>query len=313
MFSIINAQRFIPANVKFALKPYYRMLFPNRLHIVLNPTWRCNYACSYCPVVTKFAYTTVVSKAGERSAADWIAALDKLPAAVIYVAGGEPFMYAGMPTLINGLPAKHSIMGIVTNLSLPAAVYQKIQKRIHLNASFHREYTDAELFIAKVRELSEQFHIHANIVATPENLPLLTQISDELSASGVSLHVDPYVDNNFQYSQEQLKVLALHMKGDRHPETLLDFQDFSPKRCSAGRNYVNFSPDGSAYTCYGGMNFIHSPLYLDIARGRDLSPYRMGNLFDPDFQLNSHDIICSMPCNAACDRDVAIIRPQRMS
>ena len=66
MFSIINAQRFIPANVKFALKPYYRMLFPNRLHIVLNPTWRCNYACSYCPVVTKFAYTTVVSKAGER-------------------------------------------------------------------------------------------------------------------------------------------------------------------------------------------------------------------------------------------------------
>ena len=58
------------------------------------------------------------------------------------------------------------------------------------------------------------------------------------------------------------------------------------------------------------MNFIHSPLYLDIARDRDLSPYRMGNLFDPDFQLNSHDIVCSMPCNAACDRDVAIIRPQ---
>jgi hypothetical protein len=72
---------------------------------------------------------------------------------------------------------------------------------------------------------------------------------------------------------------------------------------------VNVSPDGSAYTCYGGMNFIHSPLYADIARGQDLSQFRMGNLFDPAFRLNATDQICSMPCNAACDRDVAIIRP----
>lgn len=251
MFTIIGAQRFIPASVKFALKPFYRTLFPNRLHVILNPTWRCNYACSYCPVVTKFAYATVVNKSGERSAEEWIGALDKLPAAVIYIAGGEPFVYADLPGLINGLPEKHQLMGIVTNLSMPASVYRKIHGRIHLNASFHREHTDAEPFIAKVKELSGQFHIHANIVATPENLPLLAQISDELGTGGVTLHVDPYVDRNFQYSPEQLQVLRRHIKGDRHPETQLDFEDFSPKRCSAGRNYVNFTPDGSAYTCCG--------------------------------------------------------------
>ena len=309
MFNIIGVQRFIPASVKFALKPYYRTIFPNRLHIMMNPTWRCNYVCSYCPVVTKFNYTTVVGKSGEHRADEWLAALDKLPAAVVYIAGGEPFVYAELPVLINGLPEKHNLLGIVTNLSLPASVYQKIQKRIHLNASFHREHTDASKFIAKVKELSGQFHIQAYIVATPENLPLIGQISEELGSSGVELHVDPYVDRSFEYSPDQLKILKRHIAADRQPETQLDFADFSPKRCSAGRNYVNFSPDGSAYTCYGGMNFIHSSLYSDIADGKDLSAFRMGNLFEPEFRMNSADILCSMPCNAACDRDAAIIRP----
>jgi len=162
----------------------------------------------------------------------------------------------------------------------------------------------------KVKELSEHFHIHANIVATPENLPLLDRVSDELSSRGVDLHVDPYVEvGRFQYSSEQVQVLKRHIAADRRPEIQLDYEDFSPKRCSAGRNYVNFSPDGSAYTCYGGMNFIHSSLYSEMAAGRNLSGFRIGNLFDSRFQLNTQDRICSMPCNAACDRDAAIIRP----
>lgn len=309
MLNVIQLQRFIPASVKFALKPYYRKIFPNRLHIIMNPTWRCNYQCSYCPVVTKFAYTTVVGKSGERSAEDWITALDKLPPAVVYIAGGEPFVYADLPALINGLPEKHHLLGIVTNLSLHANAYRKIQKRIHLNASFHREHIDAVGFIAKVKELSGQFDIHAYIVATPENLPLLHQLYEELGSAGVALHIDPFVDRGFRYSPEQLKVLSRHLTADRQSDSQMDFQDFSAKSCSAGRNYINLTPDGSAYTCYGGMNFIHSPLYADIAGGKDLSQFQMGNLFDPAFRLNSRDMICSMPCNAACDRDYTTIRP----
>ena len=308
MLDVITLQRFIPASIKFALKPYYRRIFPNRLHVILNPTWRCNYHCSYCPVVTKFAYTTVVGKSGERSGEDWIAGLEKLRPAVVYIAGGEPFVYSDLPTLVNRLPEKHHLLGIVTNLSLHVNAYRKIQKCIHLNASFHREHIDAATFIAKVKELSGQFHIHVNIVATPENLPVLDQVSDELNSVGVPLHIDPFVDRDFQYSPEQLQLISRHIKADRNPKTG-DFHDFSAKRCSAGQNYVNLSPDGSAYTCYGGMNFIHSSQYSEIATGRDLSRFRIGNLFDSGFRLNSHEIICSMPCNAACDRDAVIIRP----
>jgi organic radical activating enzyme len=258
--------------------------------------------------VTKFAYTTVVGKSGERSGEDWIAALEKLPPAVIYIAGGEPFVYSDLPILINRLPEKHTMLGVVTNLSLHANAYRKIEKRIHLNASFHREHIDAPTYIAKIKQLSGQFQIHAYIVATPENLLVLDRISDELNSVGVPLHTDPFVDRGFQYSPDQLKVLSRHVKADRVAKSA-DFQDFSTKRCSAGKNYVNFSPDGTAYTCYGGMNFIHSPLYSDAASGKDLSQFRMGNLFDAGFRLYSHEIVCSMPCNAACDRDAVIMRP----
>jgi MoaA/NifB/PqqE/SkfB family radical SAM enzyme len=306
---IFGLQQLLPARVKFALKPYYRKVFPNRLHMYWNPTFRCNYKCSYCPVVTKFAYTTVVGKSQERTGVEWLSAFDRLPPFVLYIAGGEPFVYADLAIVVNEFPAKHQLMGIVTNLSQPGSVYRKIKKSIHLNASFHREHTNDEEFIAKIRELRDQFHINVNIVATPENLPLLRKISDEFSPYGIPLHVDPYIDLGFQYTEDQLKSLKPFLAPDRKHDNELDFTDFSPKRCSAGRNYINVAPDGGAYTCNGGMNFIHSPLYSELSAGRDVSQYRMGNIFDPDFHSNQKDIACSMPCNLACDRDTAIIRP----
>lgn len=304
-------QRLLPAKVKYALKPYYRRVFPNRLLIYWNPTFRCNYRCSYCTVVTKFAYTTVVGKSGEHSGADWLEAFGRLPPFGLYIQGGEPFVYADLPTVVNQLPQKHRLLGIVTNLSQPASVYRKIKKRIHLNASFHREYTNDDDFIAKIRELKDQFHIQVNIVATPENLPLLGRIAEEFSGSGIPLHVDPYIELGFQYTPSQLHFLRPYLAPDRKPETQLDFNDFSPKRCSAGRNYINVAPDGSAYTCYSGMNFNHSTLYSGWTSGRDVSAYRMANVLDRSFRLNEKDIVCSMPCNLACDRDAAFIRAAR--
>lgn len=309
---LIELQRFVPAGLKYRLKPYYRKILSNKPVVLLNPTWRCNYRCSYCCIVTKFAYTSVVPKAGERTGKEWIQGLEKLPPSLIYLCGGEPFVYADLPLLVNDLPEKHSLVGIVTNLSQPTSVYRKIERKIHLNASFHREHTDGPEFLAKIKELSPHFHIQVNIVATPENLLVLEQIADELHSAGVELHVDPYVDIGFHYSPDQLKILRKHITPDRQPESQLDYDDYSPKRCSAGRNYVNFSPDGSAYTCQGGMNFLHSPLHAGMAEGRELGHFRLGNLFDQDFHLNKEDVLCSMPCNIACDRDSTIIRAEQL-
>jgi radical SAM protein with 4Fe4S-binding SPASM domain len=307
-FDVLELKKYLPARALTALKPYYRKFFPNRLIVMMDPTWRCNYACSYCPIVSKFAYTSVVDKSGELSGEKWLEGLDKLPPAAICILGGEPFVYADLPVIINSWPKKHHLLAITTNLSQPEHVYRRIEGEIKLIASLHREYIEPEPFVSKIKLLADQFQIHVNLVATPENLRHLDRIADELKSVGVTLHVDPFVDVGFQYTSEQMNILRRHVRSDRHVEDQLNYNDYSPKKCSAGRNYIVISPDGTVYTCQGGMNFIHSHQFAELVGERNVSQYRLRNLFDPEFHLNQGDIICSMPCNTACDRDSAIIR-----
>jgi hypothetical protein len=97
---------------------------------------------------------------------------------------------------------------------------------------------------------------------------------------------------------------------DRHPDSQLDFNDFSEKSCSAGRNYINLMPNGDVFACAGGLGYLRSGLYRDFPNpgGMDLNQFILGNLFDPDFELNKDDIKCSLPCKEACDRDAVVIR-----
>ena len=297
----------LPADVKTFLNPYYRKYIANnRLFLVFWPTFRCNYECSYCPLHTKFDFATVYPKSSEKRWEHWVQALEKLPPAMIYVAGGEPFLYADLPDLLNNLPAKHELIGIVSNLSMPARVIKKINNPIRLNASFHRECVSSEDFIGKVKELQESFHIMVNMVATPENLPAIAAIDALLKSHNISLHIDPFVDTGFRYSDEQLALLKKHTKLDR--ASMPEFNDFSLKSCSAGRNYVNLMPNGDVFVCASGFQYVHSPLFAHVVGNQDTSHYRMKNLLDPDFSLNRLDISCALPCQAYCDRDMAVIK-----
>jgi organic radical activating enzyme len=260
-------------------------------------------------VCTKFDFAKVFVPQSEKKVEQWLTVLEKLPPATIYVAGGEPFVYAGLPELVNNLPKKHQLLGIVSNVSLPASVYRKIKRPFHLNASFHREYVSAESFIARVKELQEFLHVHVNIVATPENLPVISSIDELMKTHRITLHVDPYVDHEFRYSTEERTLLRKYTQADR--KSLVDFDDFSSKRCSAGRNYINLLPDGQAFTCAAGFNYTHSPLYAELVRNKPLGHFRMGNIFDADFKLNSTDVTCELPCKDACDRDSVIMTIQK--
>ena len=108
MLDIATLQRYLPASVKNALKPYYRKLLPNQLCVLLWVTFRCNYRCSYCPVVTRFDYSEIYGKADERTPEDWIAALDRLPKANVYISGGEPFLFKGLPSSSTGWASTRS-------------------------------------------------------------------------------------------------------------------------------------------------------------------------------------------------------------
>jgi molybdenum cofactor biosynthesis enzyme MoaA len=137
-------------------------------------------------------------------------ALEKLPPTSFYFSAGEPFLYKDLPYIINNLPEKHSIIGIVTNASMPLSIYRKIKKKIHLNVSFHREFTSEKEFISKVTELQNFFHLTVNIVATPVNLDFLKTLDKICKSNKIALHVDPFIDfaaEKPQFSKEQLQIL----------------------------------------------------------------------------------------------------------
>ena len=208
------------------------------------------------------------------------------------------------------MPEKHQLVGIVTNATMAKKVWTKINKKIHLNISFHREFIGEDDFISKIIELQQHFHVHVNMVATPDNLPVVNKIKDCFYGKGIVLHIDPYIDPNFIYSKEQLSQLEKVLGKDRNYnlKRQLDFDDYTRKDCSAGRNYINILPNGDVFTCAGGMEFTHSPRYASIIRDHPLAQYKMGNIFDSDFELNKKNIICSLPCNAACDLDAVRIK-----
>jgi radical SAM protein with 4Fe4S-binding SPASM domain len=108
-----------------------------------------------------------------------------------------------------------------------------------------------------------------------------------------------------------MAIVSRFIANDRNPEAQQNFEDYSPRRCSAGKNYLTVAPDGSAYTCMAGMNFNHSTLYTGIVGEREVSHFRMGNFFDPNFQLRKEGTHCAMPCNSACDRDSVIVKKER--
>jgi len=308
MVNVTTLQRYLPASMKNALKPYYRRLFPNQLCVVLLVTVRCQYRCSYCPIVTNFNYAGIYGKKDERSPNEWIAAFNRLRKANVYISGGEPFLFEGLPELVNGLK-RHNILGIVTNATAPTAVYQRIERYVHLNISFHREFASEDDFLAKIDALRKigRFHLNVNLVATRENVPMIPKIEKLFGDHRVSLHVDPYIDPNmeFQYTPEEMAILSPYLSPDRRVNLdILRFDDYAAKECTAGASYVNVMPDGTVFRCASGFDYYHSPLRRPLLEKGPRAPYdpsyfRMGNLFDPEFELDARPVRCGLPCTAA--------------
>ncbi len=304
-----DLRAYMPNGVKHLLKPYFRSLLPNQLVALCWITFRCNYRCSYCNIVTNYNFGTVSGRDSERSAADWIKAMEALPPTLFYFAGGEPFMYPEFPELLNNLPAKHSLIGVVSNGTAKMDVYRRIKKRIAINISFHREFIEEDAFVKKVEELKELFNISVNIVATRENLSVLRHLDQSFKNKEITLHVDRLMVDAGTYTTEEMAFLDSFLSIERRQQDdQLNYHDYQPKLCGAGKNYINIMPNGEVYTCAGGMEYFHSPLVKDILDGQpeepfDLNKFKMGNIFDPGFTVNKTPIVCPLPCRAACDRD----------
>ena len=212
-----------------------------------------------------------------------------------------------MPYIINNLPKKHSIIGIVTNVSMPIEVYKKVKKRIHLNVSFHREFTSEDEFIEKVKALKDYFHITVNIVATEENINFIKNKLEIFEKNKIAYHIDPLINSSnkpHEYTKEDKQIIDKYLEKSRTLEREDLLAKLTAKKCSAGRNYYNLLPNGDALLCSRAIEYKHSPFIENI----DNPKYYLGNIFDGTFKLNKNDTICSYDCIAHCDRDYTKIK-----
>lgn len=307
-------QKLIPAQLRSILRPYHRLFFPNKIYGYWNITYRCTYKCSYCPFCNVTDYGKIYTKETEKTPDEWLKILEKLPPISFLLIGGEPMLYGGLPEIINNLPKQHSIIGMVSNASLPASLYKKIKKKICLSISFHREFAQEEEFIEKILELREFMWINSvNIVATPENIPFLEKLHNDLTPKGVTIRVEHLVKPGFKYTEEQLKELSKYLVNDRDWDKKVNFyESFNTKNCSAGKNYINIMPNADAYSCVGGMEYINAKHRQELVNGQqDLSRYKLCNLADEKFSLNTCNEPCNLPCIYVCDWDYASILKNR--
>lgn len=307
---IEKLQKIMPAKIRSILRPYHRLFFPNKIYGYWNLTYRCTYKCSYCPFCSQTKYSEIYPKTVEKTPEEWIKILEKLPPMSFLLIGGEPLLYDGLGEVINNLPKKHSLIGLVSNISLPIDLYKKIKKKICLTTSFHREFAKEDEFIEKILALKEFMWISSvNIVATPENIPFLEELHKKLTPKGITIRVEHLIKSGFGYNAEELKILSKYLTADRNWERKQNFYEaFLNKTCSAGRNYINIMPNADVYSCVGGMEYINAQHRKPYIQNQDLSRYKLGNLADEDFDFNNVNKPCSLPCIYVCDWDYANIK-----
>jgi len=295
---INTLQMIIPPALKAWLRPHYRKVFPNRPSVLLMPSLRCNYGCSYC--ILAWLRGKAPARKDEHTPDEWIRALDRLGRCGVLIGGGEPTMFQGLPELVNRLD--HDIFGIITNGSAPLEIYAAIEKRLYLQISYHREYVKEEKFLAKLKAIGElhRFRIGVNIVASRENLAFIPAIEKQMRGLNYCLEVLPMFDQKlgFNYTPEEIKLIAKHPSTARAMELNRDRR--LATSCSAGRNHVLIASDGQVYRCQGWWYWCLNPLLAD---GRH---HAMGNVFDADFRLAHHDAPCDIPCLCDCDRPMVI-------
>lgn len=271
-----------------------------RNHVIWIPTYHCNYAgkCKYCNVwdlVATYTHTEDYRK--------WIELLNDIPPSVIDITGGEPTQYENFEEIVLNIQPKHHV-GMTTNLSYPPSKYSKKfwNKFVSITFSFHPHVTDIDSFIEKVREVQgyrenkNPYTIAINIVGYPEFLDKIQSYIDSIKEKlkGVRPHVDPYIDDNYQYTEEEAEKVRKLRKYTGYKDTReigYNLDDTADKICTAGQNHLLILPDGSVYSCMCGLL-------------TKTDKYYMGNAF-----LLRKDIfsktqkLCDISCSCGCDLD----------
>lgn len=161
--------------------------FDGKLRIYL--TLACNLNCPYC-VNEK---TCNVSKGRSLASVDqWVEAINRERRHVVFT-GGEPFLYKGLPEMLNRLDPFLSV-SIYTNLSLDVRdALRAIDREVRFYVSWHaHQNPDRDVFLnnVKIIQANPLFSLTAHAIKAHENQRQLEADLDFFRENGLAIGLD---------------------------------------------------------------------------------------------------------------------------
>lgn len=279
-------------------------------------TKACNFSCDYC-YQRRFKRT---SKQNPYSAdmAQWFNDTERNW--IVYISGGEPFLYPGFVQLCHSLTRNH-ILCVNTNLSTTnVPEFGKTiepSRVLFIYASVHiieREKRDPDLhtFLNNFLFLSKNhFNIVAAYVAYP---PLFTRMEKDvlmLRSLGINpLYVKPfrgyYKGRPYpeSYSEAEKKLIySLGIDSDQDQILRCDHKYFG-RVCNAGKTSFHMDPLGNIKRCARSARILGKMFYKDLALDNATRPCPFPSCLSPHEAILS---ACSVQASLAGTlREVAI-------
>lgn len=293
--------------VPIPIPRYPRLAYPYKVHWNWEPTFACNYKCSYCTVRVEHEGEKTNYLSVQAWKDIWEKLFDDYGSSHIRFSGGEPFVYPNFMDLLNMLLSKHTI-DVTTNLSFDAQelIDKVAPEEISISASFHPDHVSFEDYLQKVRFLNKnRFPTDIAYVAYPPHLCNLERYRKLCADSGVMLKIIPFNGElngkkyPRDYSPEETQLLQENINNTENQfqkelnkqwySQNLNQQKESGKLCRMGQLYAKINPTGKVTRCC-----VHQSQSL-------------GNIFDGTVRLLDDAQPCDATCNCPCFKAMLVV------
>ena len=323
------------------------------VYITWNFTTTCNFSCSYCPTELHNGeygfpeYENIISFIQTLS--------DSLPDTALInfeILGGEPTMW---PRLIDFLidakkyfeKIKQTVVFQVdTNGSRTNRWWQTFKEAelhdiVAINASFHADFCDPDLFYSNLEIISPQYNTHANLMLDPRHFDTVTKLLEKINKnlpvstatkllrpnlSNADVLVDGYTESMLEYIKKNKEFSSIDEDRWKVPGAktkvpmsimfnseeanwqnlvLQKGHSMTGWKCSAGSRRFYIEPNGDILPC----SKLCTPAITLPGDKRKMdheamkkNPYLMGNIHKKDFKMFKDYIVCPVEwCSCKID------------
>ncbi len=236
--------------------------YPPRNFLDIKLGYACNFKCEYCYQVSDGVRQTGLLKKEHINAL--LSYLDRTKLQFyVTLAGGEPFIYPYLDSIVDGLTKRGHSLAIITNFSASEDVLKNFFLKtngflksfsisIHLSQwkNINDFFDKFENIIAFVKKNKIDLSIYPTCVLTIENIDKVKQLHLRMKEYGYPLEVQRvYYNGKYQiYSSE----IENYFK-DKDLDVLSENTDnakFYGNLCYAGSRFLYVESNGKIFRCY---------------------------------------------------------------